>query len=140
MFTVREVTLQYTNDVNTLHEAITSPEQAFDIFKEILPTNTKECFMALFLNGNHAPIGYQVVSIGTANEALAHPREIFQPAIAIGAVSIIVAHNHPSGNLTFSKQDHDVTKRLKEAGNLLNIRVLDHLILSNNSYKSYENS
>ena len=86
--------------------------------------------MALYLNGAHQVVSYSTISIGTANASIVHPREVFQRAILAGAISLVVAHNHPSGNLTPSAEDYNVTKRLKEAGEVIGIQLLDHLIIS----------
>jgi DNA repair protein RadC len=74
---------------------------------------------------------------GTINESLVHPREVFKEAYLLSASSIICVHNHPSGNVTPSKNDEVLTKQLKNCGELLGIRVLDHIIVGNNSYFSF---
>ena len=84
--------------------------------------------MALFLDSRHQPISYSIVSVGTANQSLMHPREVFQPAILAGAAALIVLHNHPSGDPSPSRQDYDVTQRLQDAGKLLGIPLLDHIV------------
>jgi len=92
-------------------------------FKEV------EYFLCVTLNGSHKVIGTHVVSQGLVNCSLVHPREVFRPAIMDNATSIIIAHNHPSGSLEPSGDDRDVTRRLRQAGELLGINVLDHLIV-----------
>jgi len=77
-----------------------------------------------------------IVSIGTITEAIVHPREVFRDAIKEAGSGIIVTHNHPSGNASPSKQDIDTTKRLVEAGKIVGIPLLDHIILTNSSYYS----
>ena len=93
-------------------------------FKEV------ECFVTISLSGSHKVIGTHIVSKGLVNQTIVHPREVFRPAIADNATAIIIAHNHPSGNLEPSAEDKGTTRRIKEAGNLLGIKVLDHLIVS----------
>jgi DNA repair protein RadC len=93
-------------------------------FKEV------ECFVTITLNGGHKIIDTHIVSKGLVNQTIVHPREVFRPAIADNATAIIIAHNHPSGNLEPSAEDKGTTRRIKEAGNLLGIKVLDHLIVS----------
>ncbi len=88
--------------------------------------------MALYLDGRHRPIADRIVSIGTATASLVHPREVFQPAVALGACGLIVAHNHPSQDPTPSAEDRDVTRRLAEAGQLLGIPLLDHVVWTRN--------
>ena len=77
-----------------------------------------------------------MASIGTATASLIHPREIFQPAIAVGAVALIVSHNHPSGDPRPSAEDHAITKRLVEAGHLLGIQLLDHVVCGTGGFYS----
>lgn len=90
----------------------------------------QECFVSVSLNGAHEILGFYIVSLGLANRALVHPREVFRNAIKDNATAVILAHNHPSGNLKPSIEDKDVTKRMKLAGDVLGIKVLDHLIVS----------
>ncbi len=79
---------------------------------------------------------YSIISIGTANAAILHPREVFQRALAVGAISVIVSHNHPSGVLTPSESDIDTTERLISVGDLIGIRLMDHVIISQTSHLS----
>jgi DNA repair protein RadC len=88
------------------------------------------------LNGAHEVGRVVVVSLGTLDRALVHPREVFSPAFEDRCSAIIVAHNHPSGTLNPSPEDLDITKRLKQAGDILGIKVLDHLIVTKEGYYS----
>ena len=97
----------------------------------------QEYFFSVCLDGSHRVIKTQTVSIGTANRTVVHPREVFRTAIEIGAVAIAVAHNHPSGNVEPSPEDDEVTRRLREAGEIVGIPVLDHVIIGGYSYYSY---
>ena len=113
--------------------AITAPSDALEpILKELetLKFQSVECVVCITLNGSHKVIGTHVVSQGLVNHALVHPREVFRPAIFDNATAIIIAHNHPSGNLKPSTEDRDITKRIKKAGDIVGIEVLDHLIVS----------
>lgn len=113
--------------------AITTPKDAIEpLLKELetIKFQDVECFVCITLNGCHKIIGTYVISKGLVNQTIVHPREVFRPAIADNAVAVIIAHNHPSGNLEPSMEDKGTTKRIKEAGNLLGIKVLDHLIVS----------
>jgi DNA repair protein RadC len=92
----------------------------------------QEHFLVATLNGAHQIINLHDVSKGLVNHTLVHPREVFRPAIADNSVAVIVAHNHPSGNLFPSNDDKNVTKRLKEVGRLLGIEVLDHIVFGPN--------
>lgn len=96
----------------------------------------REHFVAFYLNSQSELIERQIISIGTLNASLVHPREVFEPALILHAASIIVAHNHPSGKLDPSEQDKEITKRLTEAGMLLGITVVDHLIVTKTDHAS----
>jgi DNA repair protein RadC len=93
-------------------------------------------WVGLYLNARHELIHKEIVSIGTANASIVHPRDVFVPALLHNAVAVIVAHNHPSGDATPSPEDRDVTHRLKEAGKLLGISVLDHIIITEYGYST----
>src|ERR1700690_3791190 len=96
----------------------------------------KEHFCVFFLDTQNHITGKEVISIGTLNASLIHPRETFRTAILKNCASVIVVHNHPSGSLEPSNEDLAVTKRLKDAGKLLGIEVLDHVIVTPESHKS----
>lgn len=95
-----------------------------------LRTAKKEHFVALYLNARNQLIHKETISIGTLNASLVHPREVFKPAIEHLAASVILAHNHPSGEVEASEADLELTKRLKEAGKLLGVEVIDHVIIT----------
>lgn len=95
-----------------------------------LRVKEKEHFFCITLDGAHQIIDIHVVSIGLVNRTLVHPREVFRPAIKDNATAVIVGHNHPSGSLQPSDEDKDVTRRLRQAGDLVGIKVLDHIIVS----------
>lgn len=96
----------------------------------------KEHFAVLCLNARNQLIHKETVSIGTLNASLIHPREVFKSAIDHLAASIVIAHNHPSENIEPSKDDMDATKRLQEAGRILGVEVIDHVIITKNDYSS----
>ncbi len=96
----------------------------------------KEEFRVLVINNKNRLIKKSIVSIGTITEAIVHPREVFRDAIREGGSGIIVTHNHPSGNLSPSRQDIETTKRLIEAGKIVGIPLVDHIILTDSSYYS----
>jgi len=109
------------------------------VWKFLLPETANletEEFRVLSLNNKNRLIGKNFVSKGTVNETLVHPREVFRNAVREGAAGIIVAHNHPSGNTSPSRQDIETTRRLCEAGKLMGIPLIDHIIISNTSYMS----
>ena len=97
----------------------------------------QEHFLAVTLNGAHEVIQTRVVTIGLVNRTLVHPREVFADAITDRAASIVVAHNHPSGNCKPSPEDRAVTDRLKRASDVLGVSLLDHIIFSSTSYYSF---
>lgn len=97
----------------------------------------KEVFVAFYLDNQSKIISREIVSIGILNALLIHPREVFKTAIIRNAASVIVAHNHPSGNTLPSDEDIKVTKKLQEAGDILGIKLLDHLIVSKERYYSF---
>lgn len=138
---VREVQLKYRGPRRGQpFPAANAPERAAAFIRKVLPDNVREHFVVLFLNGNNEVAAYFVASTGTASACLVGPRELFQAAVHAGAVSIIAGHNHPSGNPTPSAEDQSVTRRLFEAGELLGIPVIDHLIVGRTSYYSFRES
>jgi len=96
----------------------------------------QEHFISVALNGAHEVLSVNVCSIGLVNRTLVHPREVFVEAVRQRATAILVAHNHPSGNLEPSVEDRDVTRRLKQAGDIIGVKVLDHLVFSEEGYFS----
>ena len=96
----------------------------------------KECFWMVLLNAKNQIIEVKLVSMGSLTSSIVHPREVFKPAILASAASVILAHNHPSGNPTPSREDIELTRRLKEAGELIGIKVLDHIIIGDKDYCS----
>lgn len=89
----------------------------------------KEHFLAVLLNTRHFPMSVEIISVGSLNASIVHPREVFRPAITAGAASIILAHNHPSGDTSPSEDDLEITQRLCRVGEMAGIEVLDHVIL-----------
>lgn len=104
-------------------------EAVATLLRPLLENETSERFLALLLNGKHRVAGFAEVSRGTLTSSLVHPREVFGPAIREVAAAVIVAHNHPSGDPEPSHEDLEVTKRLREAGVLLGVPLLDHIIV-----------
>lgn len=115
---------------------IRSPEDGADYVMEEMRTLDQEHFIALFLNTKNQIIHSQTIFIGTLNSSVVHPREIFREAVRRSSASLIVAHNHPSGDPTPSPEDINVTKRLVEAGKIMGIDLLDHLIIGDNKFVS----
>ncbi|MGI5826399.1 MAG: RadC family protein [Patescibacteria group bacterium] len=114
-----------------------TPKIIFELLRTKITRFAKEHFVVVSLDSRNTVLGVDTVSIGTLNASLVHPRETFEAAIARHAAQVIIAHNHPSGDVEPSQGDIDTTKRLKEAGELLGIEVIDHLIIGKNSYFSF---
>ena len=110
-----------------------------DIFREVrhYATRDQEQFIVLVLNGAHEVLNVFVATVGLVNKTLVHPREIFSDAIQRRGTAIAIAHNHPSGKLDPSEDDINVTKRILISGDILGIKVLDHIIFSSSSYYSF---
>jgi DNA repair protein radc len=115
---------------------IKSPNEVASLFIEEMRYLKKEIFKVLLLNTKNEIIGIENISIGSLNSSVVHPREVFCSAIKKSACSLVFAHNHPSGNPTPSQTDIDITGRLVEAGEILGIKVLDHLIIGDGIYIS----
>lgn len=106
-----------------------SPAAAAALLRAYMGEPDREHFVALLLNARSNVIGVTTVSIGTLSASLVHPRELFKPAILAGAATVIIAHNHPSGDATPSHEDREMTRRMVKAGELLSVPVIDHVIL-----------
>ncbi|MTP79507.1 DNA repair protein RadC [Turicibacter sanguinis] len=115
---------------------ILSPNDAYEMIKEQLEGLDREQFIIACLNTKNEPTNLSVVSVGSLNKAIVHPREVFKTAILSNAASIMAFHNHPSGETTPSQQDIQLTSRLYEAGELLGIKLLDHLIIGDGTFTS----
>ena len=118
------------------NKRITSAEDVYDELKSF-STKSQEHFLSITLDGASHIINIRTVFIGTLNQSLVHPREVFSDAIADRAAGIIIAHNHPSGTLEASRADISITQRLKEVSKLVGIELLDHVILSKHGFYSF---
>lgn len=112
-----------------------SPQDVWRELKDIRE-NKKEHFVIFFLDARNQEIKREIISIGSLNASLVHPREVFEPAVSSLAAQIIIAHNHPSGNSDPSEDDLEITKRLVKAGKILGIEVVDHIIVAQNKFIS----
>jgi DNA repair protein RadC len=117
----------------------TSAENVFELFRD-LAQEAKENFVALHLDTKNRIICFDKVSIGSLSASIVHPREVYKTALLSSAAAVLFIHNHPSGDTTPSREDIEMTKRLKDAGELLGIRVLDHLIIGEEEYYSFANN
>jgi DNA repair protein RadC len=118
--------------------SVTSSADAEKVFRRIWckPIELRECFYAMFLNRYNKVLGYYLISVGGITGTIVDPRSIFQTALKANACSIILGHNHPSGNPTPSDADSNITRKIKEAGDILEIKLLDHIILLPEGYTS----
>lgn len=115
---------------------VKNPKDAATFFKKRIGNNVHESFIGLYLDIKSIPLGWREISRGTVNATLPHPRDTFMPAVKLGAVAVIVCHNHPFGDPTPSRADISVTRQLTEAGHILEIELLDHLIVTRSGFVS----
>lgn len=115
---------------------ISEPRAAAEMVMEEMRYLKQECLKVIMLNTKNVVIGYKDVSLGSLNSSIVHPREVFCDALKKSSASIIICHNHPSGDPTPSSEDINVTNRIKECGRLLGIDLLDHLIIGDGIYIS----
>ena len=117
---------------------VKSPEDVYNLVKKQLCDSDREVFLSILLSTDGSLIGVEQISVGTLDECLVSPRELFKSAILSNAAKIILCHNHPSGSLQLSEQDKKLSKILLEAGRLLSIYVCDHIVVSHEGYTSYK--
>lgn len=117
---------------------ITSPEDVAMLVMDEMRFLSKEHFRVIFLNTKNYVIQIKDISIGSLNSSIVHPREVFIEAIKVSSAAIILCHNHPSGDVTPSQEDINITKRLIEAGKIIGIEVLDHIIIGDINYLSFK--
>lgn len=115
---------------------ITCPSDGVELAKEVLNESDREKFIVISLDTKNQPTTIDICSVGSLNASIVHPREVFKTAILSNAASILLAHNHPSGDPNPSKEDISITERLKEAGDVVGIKVLDHIIIGEDCYYS----
>jgi DNA repair protein RadC len=120
---------------NKTEVRISKPDDTLPFLQD-LRKERRECLKVLYLNTKNEVLQDELVSVGSLNYSLVHPREVFYPAIKISAASIILAHNHPSGSLEPSSDDLNLTQKLLEAGKILGIAVLDHIVIGKDNFVS----
>ena len=116
---------------------ISSPQEVADVFIPLLKDEVKEKFIVVCMNSANKIIKYEVISIGNLNSSVVHPREVFKVAIENNSASIILIHNHPSGNPEPSNEDISITKKIVDTGTILSIPVFDHIIIAGNNFTSF---
>ena len=121
-----------------LTDPINSSAAVFELFR-FLQEESKEHMFSLHVDSKNRLICVELVSVGSLNASVVHPREVFKSVLLSSAAGLIMIHNHPSGDPTPSREDHEITKRLKEASELLGIRLLDHVIVGETYYSFADN-
>jgi len=124
-------------ETDAIVPVLSGPQQVFE-YIGLLRKKDRECMVAILLNAKNIPLGVTLVAVGTLTSCPAHPREIFKAAILGSAASIILAHNHPSGDPVPSDEDKKLTDRVKKVGELLGIPLRDHLIVGRHCYYSFQ--
>lgn len=132
------VSLKLVKESSLLYKerSVHSPEDGYQLLKMFLEDKDREHFIVASLDTKNQPVSINVCHIGSLNASIVHPREVMKAAILSNASSIIVGHNHPSGRAEPSREDKEVTKRLVEAGKIIGIEVLDHIIVGDETYIS----
>lgn len=118
-------------------ETLVGPEKVFELCVDIRDSK-KEHFAVFYLSSRNSLISREIISVGTLTESLVHPREVFEPALLCGAAKIVLAHNHPSHDPEPSSSDLTITRQLTEAGRLLGVEVVDHIILTKGRFLSFK--
>ena len=133
---IREITIQF-KPLDTERIAVSNPKAVADFIGNKIGYSAVESFILLCISNKNEVVSYSVISIGTIDETIVHPREIFLPAIMTKAARVIVAHNHPSGSSLPCRQDIAATERLLEAGKIIGIPLIDHIIIGFNNHEDF---
>ena len=132
-----ELGKRFNKESNFKALKIRETKDVYNAYKDELENDAQEKFMAVFLNNQNIVLASKILFVGVSNQSLIEPKIIFKEAMLYNATRLIVIHNHPSGNPSPSKEDYLVTDQIMEAGNLLNIRLIDHLIIGKEKYFSF---
>lgn len=137
---VNIVSIKLVKESSLLYKgrSVKSPEDGYELLKLFLADKDREHFVVVSLDTKNQPVSINVCHIGSLNASIVHPREVMKSAILSNAASIIVGHNHPSGQVEPSSEDIEVTKRLVEAGKIIGIDVLDHIIVGDERFLSFK--
>jgi DNA repair protein RadC len=133
----KETNIKYPELTEMPKKKITSPRDFFDLFNPVFKEEPVEIFIVAWLSSANRIIGFEKVSVGNLNSSIVDPRSVFRSAIVANSASIIVGHNHPSGNPEPSEEDISITKKLVESGKVLGVHVFDHLIFADDTYTSF---
>ncbi|MDP2682453.1 MAG: DNA repair protein RadC [Deltaproteobacteria bacterium] len=134
---VFEIAKRYSAEKIKTGEGFHSSIQVFNHFHESIRSKKKEVFIAVLLDGKNRMLRDVKISEGSLTSSIVHPREVFNPVIRDSAAAVILVHNHPSGDPAPSREDKEITKRLKEVGELIGVKVLDHIIIGDGRYISF---
>ena len=135
---INVVSIKMVKESSILYDIrkIQTPKDAVELGKRFLEESDREQLLVCCLDPKNQPTAINIVSVGNLNNSLVHPREVFKPAILSNSASIILFHNHPTGDPTPSNEDKLITERLRESGEILGIKLIDHIIIGDNSYYS----
>lgn len=133
---VRELEVKYKKGHRIKGDTLHSPQCIFDYFKDIIGDESQETFIAIYLDIKNKLNGWIRIGKGTLGETIVHPRDIFKGALLTNSASIILCHNHPSGELVPSGEDLNTTNRIVECAKIMGINILDHVIITDSRYKS----
>ena len=139
-FKVRELHVRFKPTRYTSPARIGSPIEVHNFLKPIIKGQPREMLMSLALDPANNLVGFEVVSTGTSDASLASPREIFKAVMLTNAVAFIVAHNHPSGNCAISTEDRQIAKKLAHAAQIMDLKMLDFIVVTDDSYYSLAQS
>ena len=134
---VLEIAKRYSEEPIQQGEQFRSSRDVFQHYREHLGSQKKELFYVLLLDGKNRKIKDVRISEGSLTSSLVHPREVFNPVIRESAAAVILVHNHPSGDPTPSQEDLEITRRLREVGEVMGVRVLDHIVVGKGRYVSF---
>lgn len=140
---VNIVSCKLVRECPAIHYAnrrISNPEDAVDLIGPFLEDKDREEMIAIYLDRKNQPTAIQTISVGTVSSSPVHPREVFKGAILSNSSYIILAHNHPSGDTCPSREDIEISHRLKEVGELLGIELMDHIIIGHQNHHSLKTS
>lgn len=136
---LREIQAKYKTVKDVNNACIHSSKDVANYFRRIFPVelNDREAMVVLYLNNSNTTVGFSTAGIGGITSTIVDPRLILRDALLTGSTSIILCHNHPSGSLKPSQADISITEKVKKAGEVMDIKLLDHLILTEDSYYSF---
>lgn len=133
---VYQIELKRSGSVKAATRTVNGPSDAADIFRRMYPSPDRECLVVVCMDTQGQVRGLHTVSVGSLNASIVHPREVFKAAILTNAASIILVHNHPSDVTTPSSEDVSISKRIRAAGEIIGIELLDHVVVGEHDHTS----